>query len=136
MSSQNVLLLEQAKGPLVVADAPIPKPGPGQISVKVIGAALNAIDWKIQAFDLIVKKYPAILGSDIAGDVEEIGEGVQGFSKGDKGFWNHSFRLDEYCADICWPISFCQGFFVNELGGFQQYALNPAELVGKVSYLQ
>ncbi|KAE9395117.1 GroES-like protein [Gymnopus androsaceus JB14] len=112
MSSQKVLFLEHAKGPLVVADAPIPRPGPGQISVKVIGAALNPIDWKIQAFDLIVKKYPAILGSDIAGDVEEIGEGVQGFSKGDKVF--------------------CQGFFVNELGGFQQYALNPAELVGKI----
>jgi NADPH:quinone reductase-like Zn-dependent oxidoreductase len=111
-SSQKVLFLEKAKGAFVVADAPILKPGPGQLAIKVFAAALNPVDWKIQAFDSIVQKYPAILGSDLAGDVEEIGEGVEGFSKGDK--------------------IFCQGYFVNEMGGFQQYALIPADIVGKI----
>ncbi|KAE9395973.1 GroES-like protein [Gymnopus androsaceus JB14] len=109
--SQKALFLKKALGPFVVASAPIPKPGPGQVSIKVISAALNPVDWKIQAFDFGVK-YPAIIGADIAGDVEEIGEGVQGFSKGDKVF--------------------CQGSFVNEMAGFQQYASNPAEIVGKI----
>ncbi|KAE9395159.1 GroES-like protein, partial [Gymnopus androsaceus JB14] len=109
--SQKVLFLEKALGSFMVANAPIPKPGPGKVSIKVISSALNPVDWKIQAFDFGVK-YPAIIGVDIAGDVEEIGEGVQGFSKGDKVF--------------------CQGTFVSEMGGFQQYALNPAEIVGKI----
>ena len=82
--SQKVLFLEKGKGPFVVADAPIQKPGPGQLSVKVISAALNPVDWKIQAFDFFIQKYPAILGTDISGDVEEVGEGVEGFAKGDK----------------------------------------------------
>lgn len=84
ISVQKVLHLAKAKGPFVIANSPVLRPGPGQISIKVISAALNPIDWKIQAFDFIVQNYPAILGSDIAGDVEEVGEGVEGFSKGDK----------------------------------------------------
>ncbi|KAE9399385.1 hypothetical protein BT96DRAFT_939463 [Gymnopus androsaceus JB14] len=51
--SQKVLFLEKSKGAFVVADAPILKPDPGQ--------------W-IQAFGFFVQKYPAILGTDIAGD--------------------------------------------------------------------
>ncbi|KAJ4475602.1 GroES-like protein [Lentinula aciculospora] len=112
MSQQKALLLEKAKGSFVVSDVPILKPGPGQLSIKVIAAALNPVDWKIQAWGLFMKNYPAILGSDIAGDVEDIGEGVEGFSKGDKVF--------------------CQGYFVNEMAGFQQYTLIPADIVGKI----
>ncbi len=82
MSEQKALLLEKAKGPFVVGSIPIPKPTPGHILVKVKAAALNPVDWKIQTEEFI--KYPAVLGSDIAGDVEELGEGVEGFSKGDK----------------------------------------------------
>ncbi|KAJ3994692.1 GroES-like protein [Lentinula boryana] len=109
MSEQKALLLEKAKGSFVVSTVPILKPGPGQLSIKVFAAALNPVDWKIQAWDIIIKEYPAILGTDIAGDVEEVGEGVEGFSKGDKVF--------------------CQGYFVNEMGGFQQYTLIPAEII-------
>ncbi|KAE9390528.1 GroES-like protein [Gymnopus androsaceus JB14] len=110
--SQKVLFLERSKGPFVVANAPILKPGPGQVSVKVISAALNPVDWKIQAYDFFVQNYPAVLGTDVAGDVEEIGEGVEGFAKGDKVFF--------------------QGYFVNEMAGFQQYTLIPADIVGKI----
>ncbi|KAJ4469900.1 GroES-like protein [Lentinula aciculospora] len=112
MSQQKALLLEKAKGSFVVSDVPILKPGPGQLSIKVIAAALNPVDWKIQVYDFFMKGYPAILGTDIAGDVEEVGEGVEGFSKGDKVF--------------------CQGYFVNEMAGFQQYTSIPADIVGKI----
>ncbi|KAF8823750.1 hypothetical protein HHX47_DHR9000203 [Lentinula edodes] len=84
MSQQKALILEKAKGKFIVSAVPILNPGPGQLSIKVIATALNPVDWKIQAWDFIVQKYPAILGIDIAGDVEEVGDGVQGFSKGDK----------------------------------------------------
>lgn len=84
MAEQKALQLEKAKGSFVISTVPILKPGPGQLSVKVITAALNPADWKLQTLGVFIQKYPAVLGTDIAGDVEDVGEGVEGFSKGDK----------------------------------------------------
>lgn len=52
---------------------------------KVIATALNPVDWKIKVLGLaFVEEYPAILGSDSAGIVEEVGEGVTKFKVGDR----------------------------------------------------
>ena len=84
MAEQKALLLEKPVGEFVVRSAPIQKPGPGEILVKIHATALNPVDWKIRDFNYFVKDYPAILGSDSAGTVEEVGEGVTGFAKGDR----------------------------------------------------
>jgi NADPH:quinone reductase-like Zn-dependent oxidoreductase len=55
-----------------------------EVGLQVISAALNPVDWKIQHYDIFVEKYPAILGTDIAGVIEAVGEGVTAFKKGDK----------------------------------------------------
>ena len=44
----------------------------------------HQVDWKIQSSGYFVKTYPNILGSDIAGTVESVGEGVTHFNSGDK----------------------------------------------------
>ena len=83
-SQQKVLYLTKKNGPFEVHTADVPKPGSGQILVKVGAAGLNPADWKIQVYGAIVGEYPSILGSDITGTVEELGEGVTGFAKGDR----------------------------------------------------
>ncbi|KAF9260468.1 GroES-like protein [Marasmius fiardii PR-910] len=112
MSSQKVLYLQEKLGEFAVSTRGIPKPGAGELVVKIKGAALNPVDWKIQSYGIIVEKYPAVLGTDIAGDVEELGEGVAGFSKGDRVL--------------------LQGFFSNDLAGFQQLTKVSAEIVAKI----
>ncbi len=72
---------------LEVKPAPYPHPGEGEIVVKNHAIAVNPIDWGLQmmgnlAFRWI--KYPFILGSDIAGEVVEVGKGVTRFSVGDR----------------------------------------------------
>ncbi|TFK65116.1 hypothetical protein BDN72DRAFT_860886, partial [Pluteus cervinus] len=84
MSTQKALYLQEAKGAFALGDAPIYRPGAGELLVKVHAAALHPVDWKIQRYDILVEKYPVILGGDGAGEVVEIGEGVTGFQKGDK----------------------------------------------------
>lgn len=83
MTRQKALLLQEKHGPFAVAEKDIPRPGPGEILVKVEAAGLNPVDWKIQKYDILVDSYPVVLGGDIAGTVVEVGEGVTEFNEGD-----------------------------------------------------
>ena len=82
--TQKALILDAKFGKFIVDSAQVPKPGSGEILIKVKATAINPVDWKIQKYGLLVEKFPAIIGADIAGDVEEIGEGVTEFQKGDR----------------------------------------------------
>ena len=82
--TQKALNLDAKFGKFIVDAAQVPKPGFGEILIKVKAAALNPIDWKIQKYGLFIEEFPAVLGADIAGDVEEIGEGVTDLQKGDR----------------------------------------------------
>lgn len=83
-ATQKALLLEAKQGKYVVGNRDIPKPGPGQLLVKVQATGLNPVDWKIQKYGIIIQEFPAVIGSDAAGDVEEVGAGVTNVSKGDR----------------------------------------------------
>ncbi|MEO6924165.1 MAG: NADP-dependent oxidoreductase [Bryocella sp.] len=70
-------------------DAPEPKPGPGEVLVRMQAASLNPIDWKMRsgaAKQHFPVQFPGILGRDVAGVVREIGEGVTDFAGGDRVF--------------------------------------------------
>ena len=82
--TQKALYLNKKFGDIVLEDAPIYKPGPGEILIKIKATSLNPVDWKTQKLGMFIDKFPAILGGDIAGDVEELGEGVKEFKKGDR----------------------------------------------------
>ncbi|MFJ4714287.1 NADP-dependent oxidoreductase [Streptomyces sp. NPDC088785] len=74
---------------LVVEEAPDPRPGPGEIRVRVAAAGVNPIDWKLRAGALrqfLPVELPAVPGRDAVGVVDEIGAGVQGVSTGDRVF--------------------------------------------------
>jgi NADPH:quinone reductase-like Zn-dependent oxidoreductase len=72
---------------LEYGDLPNPTPGPGQVLVKVEAASVSPFDWKLRAgllkshFDLPLPKVP---GRDGAGIVVQLGEGVEGFTVGDR----------------------------------------------------
>ena len=80
---QKALILPKKQGNFEVGSRSIPSPGTGQLLVKVQSAALNPVDYKMQEHGIFISDYPAVLGADIAGIVEEVGEGVENFSKGD-----------------------------------------------------
>ena len=85
MSTQKALLLTAKHGHWIIGETPVPTPGPKDVLVKILAAALNPVDWKIRgAFGFLIRQYPAVLGSDGAGTVEEVGEGVAQWKKGDR----------------------------------------------------
>ena len=70
-------------------DFPDPQPGPGEVRVRVLAASVNPVDWKMrsgEARQMFPVEFPGILGRDVAGIVDALGEGVTGFTEGDKVF--------------------------------------------------
>ncbi|MGH9588059.1 MAG: NADP-dependent oxidoreductase [Acidobacteriaceae bacterium] len=72
---------------LKMEDVDAPAVGPGEVRVRVHATSVNPIDWKIRSGATrgrIDVELPAILGRDLAGEVESVGEGVTGFSIGQR----------------------------------------------------
>ncbi len=74
---------------LRVSDVEEPHAGPGQIRVTVRGAGVNPVDWKFRSGAMqqfMPIDLPSIPGSDVAGVVDEVGDGVTDVSVGDEVF--------------------------------------------------
>ncbi|KAD3338432.1 hypothetical protein E3N88_33953 [Mikania micrantha] len=68
-------------------EVPVPAPGNGEVLIKTEAASINPIDWKIQkgvARPVFPKKFPYVPVSDVAGEVVEVGAGVEKLKAGDK----------------------------------------------------
>jgi len=71
---------------LAYEDADRPAAGPGQVVVKVAGAAFNPVDVAIRAGfmqQVFPVTLPHIPNFDMSGVIDEVGEGVSGWSAGD-----------------------------------------------------
>jgi zinc-binding alcohol dehydrogenase/oxidoreductase len=67
---------------LAVVERPDPEPGPGEVRVGLVAAALNRRDWWIRRGGKAA--LPAVLGSDGAGFVSALGPEVEGVRVGDE----------------------------------------------------
>jgi NADPH:quinone reductase-like Zn-dependent oxidoreductase len=72
---------------LEIVDLPDPHPGPGQVRIVVHAAGISATDPKLRAGTLTFgARLPQTTGRDVAGVVDEIGEGVTDVAVGDRVF--------------------------------------------------
>jgi len=78
------MVLERSKMPLVLRDVPKPKPAAGQLLVRINACAICRTDLHIFDGELAQLKLPLILGHQMVGRVEQLGENVAGFSVGDR----------------------------------------------------
>jgi NADPH2:quinone reductase len=77
--------IQRTGGPevLEVVELPEPRPGPGEILIRQEAVGLNFIDTYHRS-GLYPMSLPAVLGTEGAGVVEAVGEGVTRFSAGDR----------------------------------------------------
>jgi len=80
----KALFISHLQGDFVLGDNRIKNPGPGQLLLKIKSTALNPVDWKIQKHGIFISSYPAIVGTDLSGEVVVVGEGVTRFAVGDQ----------------------------------------------------
>jgi NADPH:quinone reductase-like Zn-dependent oxidoreductase len=84
--------LERFGGPEVLAlrDVPVPEAGSGQIRVRVTAAGLNPMDWFMTSDADTATRFgltlPSGFGTDYAGVVDQVGDGVTEFATGDRVF--------------------------------------------------
>jgi NADPH:quinone reductase-like Zn-dependent oxidoreductase len=96
----------------IVVDRSLPPLQSGEVAIKITATAINPIDWKMRDHEVFIADYPAVLGSDAAGEIAAIGPDVSGFSIGERVFF--------------------QGIIGNyDASTFQQYAKIDAALVAK-----
>lgn len=88
-----------------------PAPAKGEVLVKVYAAGLNPVDYKTGTNGNPAWTYPHILGLDVAGTIEAVGEGVTEWSKGDRVVYHGDFR---------------------KKGGFAEYAITTAHTISRI----
>ncbi|THH16867.1 hypothetical protein EW146_g3849 [Bondarzewia mesenterica] len=148
---QKALILAAKGAPYTVSVRPVPKPGPGEVLVKIYSAALNPVDNYIQSAGLFVEAWPAVAGSDAAGVVEELGAGVVGLSKGDRVFYQCLYTADRGAFQHTVPLGLATAALGMcgtgkrgarggaelyppwEAGGRGKYSNQPAIIIGGAS---
>ena len=79
-------VVEHPQGAFTPVDLPRPVPSAGQVLLRVHASGVNPLDTKIRVGKAAHAKQPlpAVLGLDMAGVVEEVGNGVTAFRTGDE----------------------------------------------------
>ncbi|VVQ04781.1 Zinc-type alcohol dehydrogenase-like protein [Pseudomonas fluorescens] len=82
----RALIVDSANAPLRLASIERPMPGSGQVLVRIAASGVNPLDGKIRSGQAAHARQalPAVLGMDLAGTVEVLGEGVNDWLPGDE----------------------------------------------------
>jgi NADPH:quinone reductase-like Zn-dependent oxidoreductase len=125
-------IFEEHGGPEVVRvrdDVPAPEAGPGEVRLRVEASGMNHLDLWVRRGLPIETVMPHIGGSDIAGTVDTVGEGVSGWEVGDRVVVNPSL----WCGRCEWCLAgeepLCVDFRIigeHTQGGFAEFAVVPA----------
>src|ERR1700730_129522 len=121
------------KNPLQFADAPDPRPGKGEVLVRVRVCGVCRTDLHVVEGELPPRKSPIIPGHQVVGVVEELGESTNRFRIGARvgiPLLHSTHQSWQYCRagmeNLCDSPGFT-GYTVD--GGYAQYALAPEEFV-------
>jgi NADPH:quinone reductase len=85
----RVVQLRRFGGPegLEVVDAPMPTAGRGEVRVRVLAAGLEYTDTLIRRHlypQTASRRPPFVMGYDLVGEIDQLGDGVSGFQLGDR----------------------------------------------------
>lgn len=105
----NAIVINQYGKPEVLEQQEVPSPSlkSGQVLVKVNASSINPIDFKARQGDLklfLTKKFPVILGHDLAGEVKESAAVSKRFKAGDRVYGMNPFpNMGAYAEYIAVP---------------------------------
>ena len=80
----RAMVLEKQGCPLKLAELSVPQPGPRELRLRVQACGLCRTDLHVADGDLREPKLPLVLGHQIVGIVDAVGDGAEGFRIGDR----------------------------------------------------
>jgi len=85
-TTMQALRVEQAGADFTTVELPRPEPAAGEVRVRIHASGVNPLDTKIRAGQAAHARQPlpAVLGIDMAGVVDAVGQGVTAFKPGDE----------------------------------------------------
>lgn len=121
---------------LVYEEVPTPKPGPNQVLIRVRAASINHLDiWVRNGIPAFPIPLPHIPGSDASGLVEEVGEGVTGFKRGDPVVISPGLSCFQCQACLSGDDNLCDQYSIlgaGSKGTYAEFTVVPARnLVSK-----
>lgn len=124
------------KEDLRVESVPVPTAGPGEIVVRVAAALTCGTDLKVyrRGYHARMLKPPIAFGHELAGTVEQVGEGVTKFQPGDRVVALNSAPCGEcfYCRRN--QENLCDDLLFNN-GAYAEFYRIPARIVEKNTLL-
>lgn len=112
MVNNTAAWIDSPYAELSVRPSPYPHAAAGQLVIRVEAVAVNPLDAIIQSNGRFMYgwlKYPAVMGEDVAGEIVDVGPGVERFAAGDRVF-AYALGLEKGRDHI-------------SEGGFQQYVV-------------
>jgi NADPH:quinone reductase-like Zn-dependent oxidoreductase len=86
----KAMVIKEFGGPdvFVEEEVPTPEPGLNELLVRVKATSVNPVDYQTRRGDYPdIVPLPALLGMDVSGVVEKVGEGVEDFAVGDEAYY-------------------------------------------------
>lgn len=104
----KAIIFNKFGGPNVLqyTEIPTPKPSKGEVLLKIMYASVNPVDWKIRNGKLKMitgSKFPKIPGIEMAGIIDDLGEGVVDFAKGQRVFAGTGYKGGGYAEYVAVP---------------------------------
>jgi D-arabinose 1-dehydrogenase-like Zn-dependent alcohol dehydrogenase len=123
--------ISKAGGDFEIVEREVPKPGAGHVLIKVLACGVCHSDVLTKEGLWPGIQFPRVPGHEVAGVIEELGEGVSGWTKGQRVGVGWHGGHDGTCLQ-CRRGDFrnCQNMKISGIsydGGYQQYMVAPME---------
>ncbi|MGQ0483190.1 MAG: zinc-dependent alcohol dehydrogenase family protein [Pseudonocardia sp.] len=116
-------------GPLRLVDRPVPRPGPGEVRVRVLACGVCRTDLHLAEGDLAPRRRGTVPGHEVVGVVDERGPGAERFDSGDRvgiAWLRGTCGRCRWCRtgreNLC-PDAVFTGWDAD--GGYAEYAVLP-----------
>src|SRR5438874_10572037 len=131
LAPMKVAQISKPGGDFEIVEREIPKPGAGQVRIKVQACGVCHSDMLTKEGYWPGIQYPRVPGHEVAGIVDEVGAGVSSWKKGQRAGVGWHGGQDNTCRECrrgdfrnCQNVKICG---ISYDGGYQQYMVAPVE---------